>query len=231
MKNWTTKSGYKIYQVLSLRSNAFLIEAGGFKILVDTGRKIAYKKLLKNLSFLDCKGIDYLILTHTHYDHCQNAFALKELYKCKIVASMFESDFAIAGYTPVPKGTVAPARMISALGRILGDKIAGYKPFNADMIVGEHLGFKKDMGLNIDVIHTPGHSPGSLSVIIDGEIAIVGDTLFGVLRDSIFPPFADDIPLMKKSWKQLLDTGCTLFLPGHGRRIRIETLKNALIIN
>jgi len=218
MKNWTTKNGYKIYQVLSLRSNAFIIEAGEFKILVDTGRKTAYKRLLKNLSVLNCTSIDYLILTHTHYDHCQNAFELKELYKCKIIASMFESDFTLAGYTPVPKGTVAPARMISALGRMLGDKIAGYEPFKTDIIVGEHLDMK-DKGLNIYIIHTPGHSPGSLSVIIENEIAIVGDTLFGVLPCSVFPPFADDIPQMKKSWKKLQDTGCTLFLPGHGRGI------------
>ena len=227
MKNWTTKNGYKIYQVLSLRSNAFLIEAGEYKILIDTGRKTAYKKLLKNLSILDCTGIDYLILTHTHYDHCQNAFSLKELFNCKIVASMFESDFAMTGYTPVPKGTIAPARIISALGRILGDKIAGYHPFNVDIIVGEHLDLK-DKGLNINVIHTPGHSPGSLSIIIEKEIAIVGDTLFGVLTDSIFPPFADDIPLMKKSWKILLDSGCNLFLPGHGREIRRARLGDFL---
>ncbi len=228
MKNWTTKNGYKIYQVLSLRSNAFLIVAEELKILVDTGRGTAFKKLQKNLSILDCKSIDYLILTHTHYDHCQNAFALRELYKCKILASEFESNFTMTGYTPVPKGTIAPARIISALGQMLGDKIAGYKPFNIDLIVEKNLDIKKCLDPNIEVISTPGHSPGSLSVIIDKEIAIVGDTLFGTLPGSIFPPFADDVSVMKKSWKLLLDTGCSLFLPGHGRGIGKETVKKRI---
>jgi glyoxylase-like metal-dependent hydrolase (beta-lactamase superfamily II) len=53
-------------------------------------------------------------------------------------------------------------------------------------------------------------------VIIENEIALVGDTLFGIFRGSVFPPFADNPKLMVQSWKKLLDTGCTTFLPAHG---------------
>jgi hypothetical protein len=53
-------------------------------------------------------------------------------------------------------------------------------------------------------------------VIVNGELALVGDAMFGVFRNSIFPPFADDVPQMVKSWGKLLDTGCSLFLPSHG---------------
>jgi glyoxylase-like metal-dependent hydrolase (beta-lactamase superfamily II) len=73
-----------------------------------------------------------------------------------------------------------------------------------------------EFGFNAFVMHTPGHSPGSISVIIDNEIAIVGDAMFGVFRNSVFPPFADDLKQMVLSWGKLLETECTSFLPGHG---------------
>lgn len=60
------------------------------------------------------------------------------------------------------------------------------------------------------------HEEGSISVIIDNEIAIVGDTMFGVLFGSVFSPFADNVQSIIKSWKRLLDTNCKWFLPSHG---------------
>jgi glyoxylase-like metal-dependent hydrolase (beta-lactamase superfamily II) len=56
-------------------------------------------------------------------------------------------------------------------------------------------------------------------VIVDEHIAIVGDTLFGVLPNSVYPPFRDCHEELVKSWGKLLETGCALFLPGHGRPI------------
>lgn len=74
-------------------------------------------------------------------------------------------------------------------------------------------------------IPTPGHTCGSVSLIVDGEIAVVGDAMVG--RRSIFPPFADDVPELVRSWQKLLDTGCGLFLPAHGRAKGRETLESS----
>jgi Zn-dependent hydrolases, including glyoxylases len=78
---------------------------------------------------------------------------------------------------------------------------------------------------NIRVISTPGHSIGSISVIVDNEVAIVGDALFGIFSNSVFPPFADDVKTLIDSWGKLLKTNCTLFLPAHGRPITRELLE------
>ena len=79
-----------------------------------------------------------------------------------------------------------------------------------------------------DIMHTPGHTSGSVSVIIDDEIALVGDTMFGIFRSSVFPPFADNIPELIRSWKSLLETECSLFLPSHGREKTREELNTCL---
>jgi glyoxylase-like metal-dependent hydrolase (beta-lactamase superfamily II) len=45
-------------------------------------------------------------------------------------------------------------------------------------------------GFDAYLLNTPGHSPGSLSVFVGHEIAVVGDAMFGVAPRSVFPPFA-----------------------------------------
>jgi glyoxylase-like metal-dependent hydrolase (beta-lactamase superfamily II) len=55
-----------------------------------------------------------------------------------------------------------------------------------------------------------------MSLIVDDEIALVGDCMFGVFKGSAFPPFALDVKQMIISWGKLLNTGCHLYLPSHG---------------
>jgi hydroxyacylglutathione hydrolase len=73
-----------------------------------------------------------------------------------------------------------------------------------------------EFGFNAYLMNTSGHTIGSMSLIIDDEIAIVGDTMFVVLKWSVFPPYAEDKDLMVKSWGKLLKTKCSEFLPSHG---------------
>lgn len=227
MKTWTTKSGYKITKLLPFRGNAYLIAAGTHNILVDTGSKSSYNNLLRSFTQLYCAKIDILIITHAHYDHCDNSSKIKNQEGCKVIMSKYESEFAQKGYGPLPKATLFVTRPVAYLGKQLERKVALFTPFPVDILVDEYLTLN-DIGLNIEIIHTPGHSQGSISVIVDREIAIVGDAMFGVFPGSIFPPFANDVPLMRKSWKKLLDTGCVLFLPGHGRKIKRELLEAKL---
>lgn len=75
----------------------------------------------------------------------------------------------------------------------------------------EEVGFKE-----VQLLYTPGHTLGSQSVIVENEIALVGDAMFGCFPGSIFPPFAQDTELLTQSWSHMIDTGCTVFLPSHG---------------
>jgi glyoxylase-like metal-dependent hydrolase (beta-lactamase superfamily II) len=80
------------------------------------------------------------------------------------------------------------------------------------------------LGLNAKIIHTPGHTDGSLTVILDSKHAIVGDTLIGSRGKSVFPPFADDPETLMKSWKKLIDEGIEFLYPGHGSPFGVEKL-------
>ncbi len=231
MKTWTTKNGYRIFLVLNGRSNAYLISKENINILVDTGVKSAFNLMRQNIDSLKLPNskINLLVLTHTHYDHCQNAHRIKSDSHCKILMSLDEAKFVQHGYTPLPKGTFVVTNIVSSLGRLIGKRLFGYEPFTPDLVIDSEFDwFQK--GFKLKFLITNGHSPGSISVIVDDEIAIVGDEMMGVYRNSVFTPFADDTTGMITSWGKLLKTGCEFFLPGHGKEVNWELLLKEYLI-
>ncbi len=226
MKKWLTKNNCEIYRVISDRSNVYLIVIGGESILVDTGSKSAFTRLQKNLSCLglSLENITYLILTHTHYDHCQSAKRIKEISGCRIITSRESKESVNGGYYQLPNGTLFFTRIISRLGQKVGIKKYGYEPFEPDILIDNEYQLINNFN-NIRITETAGHSDDSISIIIDEEIAIVGDTIFGVFPNSVFPPYADDVSKMIEKWGKLLDTNCKIFLPGHGSEVKRKLLK------
>ena len=225
MKTWNTKN-CTIYQILEGRSNSFLIKSQNNYILIDTGRTNSWERLSDKLDeILGKDKLSGLILTHTHFDHAENAAKIKEMYNSKIVAHKSESEYLMLGNSPLPKGSnLATGFMTEVLGKKLESRYQ-YEKVNPDIIVDEKYDLI-DFGFNAYIAHTPGHSKGSISIIIDDEVAFVGDAMFGVFGNSIYPPFADDPETMVKSWNKLINTNCDLFLPGHGKEIRRKLLES-----
>lgn len=215
MKTWTTKNGYKITQVLAGRSNVFLLSNEEKNILIDSGPKFMWKKLQNRLRKLNIDKIDYLILTHTHFDHAANSKQLKENFGAKVIVHKNEEEYLQHGDNVLISGTNPVSRLIAGLFVKRFTSFARYEACRPDILVDSIFSLN-DMGFNVIIIHTPGHSPGSISIIVDDEVALVGDTMFGVLRGSVYPPFAVDTTKMINSWGSLLETNSRVFLPSHG---------------
>lgn len=224
MKTWTTQN-CTIYQVLEGRSNSFLVNSGNNYLLIDTGRKNSWKILNSKIDdVLGENELSGLILTHTHFDHTENAAKIKKKYKSKIIVHQSEAEYLMRGSSPLPKGTNLTTGFITnALGKRVQSRY-NYEPADPDIFVDEKYDLI-NFGLDAQIIHSPGHSKGSISIIIDNEIAIVGDAMFGVFGNSIYPPFTDDTTTMVKSWRKLVSTNCDLFLPGHEKEISRKLLK------
>jgi len=214
-KSLTTKNGHSVIRILSGRSNVFLLTNGEKNILIDTSPQRLWNKLEKNLTCLNIKHIDYLILTHSHFDHAGNAHGIREKYKASVIIHREEAPYLETDNFIIPQGTNLFSKAIVYL---LANKLTPKprcKPCQCDILVETKFDLN-DFGFNAYILHTPGHSPGSVSVIIDDEIAVVGDTMFGVFKWSVFPPFAQDTVKMVQSWGILLETNCSVFLPSHG---------------
>lgn len=221
IKKWETPSGYIIVQILSGRSNVFLLTDGKTNILIDTSTNGNWNKLVNILEMHNLDKIDYLILTHTHHDHAANARKVKDKYGAIVIVHKSEALHLLNGEATLPQGTNPFTRtLINLVGKKVESRF-DYDPCSYDIEVDSVFSLK-DIGFNAYLLHTPGHSSGSISLIIDDNIAIVGDTMFGILKNSVFPPYADNPKELVSSWEKLLSTGCISFLPSHGS-IKNET--------
>lgn len=215
MRSWNTKNGYVLTQLLGGRSNVFLLTNKETKILIDTGTKRQMKKLDCRLSDLNIEYIDYLILTHTHHDHAANAYTIHKKYKAAVIVHKDEVHHLTEGKPILPQGTNFYSR---TLINFLGKKVTPlfrYAPCPYSILVDSFFSLK-EYGFNAYILHTPGHSAGSVSLLIDDETAIIGDVMIGRGEYYTYPPFADDPDTLIGSWEKLLSTSCSLFIPSHG---------------
>ncbi|HPM88767.1 MAG TPA: MBL fold metallo-hydrolase [Bacteroidales bacterium] len=215
MKTWSTSTGNKVIQILSGRSNVFLLANNQSRILIDTGPGSMWTALQRRLDRLQIRQVDLLILTHSHFDHAANAARIKEKYKARVIIHQTETKYLASGDNILPVGTNIVAKFLVKTIAKQFNSIAGYSPCDYD-ITFDYSFELTDYGFNGYLVHTPGHTQGSISVIIDNEIALVGDTMFGIFWGTVFPPFASDQNLLIKSWGKLLETRCRLFIPSHG---------------
>jgi glyoxylase-like metal-dependent hydrolase (beta-lactamase superfamily II) len=212
MKTWTTSGGFTVARLLTGRSNVYLLSNGVKSILVDTGWTGDRNRLRKKLNRLGPP--DLVIMTHTHFDHAGNAGMLKELFSPAFMVHESEQGYLESGSCPLPNGTVWFTRFLYSLG---AEKVPGLfrvPGVPADTTFSDRFDLSA-YGFNAFILHTPGHSEGSSSVVVGDEIALVGDAMTG-MPGSIFPPWGSDPAAITASWGKLLATGCRLFLPAHG---------------
>lgn len=114
-------------------------------------------------AYLDEKGlkIELILLTHGHFDHILSVAKLKEEHGAKVCIHENEKDAFIDGVMNLG----APRRLV-------------VPPCEVDILNQD--GMKMEAaGLKFKVMHTPGHSSGSVSYIFEDEkIIFSGDTLF-----------------------------------------------------
>lgn len=215
MKTWETKSGYTITRVMAGRSNVFLVGHGGKYILIDTSPGSRWKTLDRRLRRLGVGRLEALVLTHAHFDHAGSAARLQERYEARVIAHIAEGPFLVKGENNAVSGTYALTRlMVAGLGKRFA-RWARYEPCRPNIQVDPSFDLR-EFGFKAFALHTPGHTSGSLSVIVDDEIALVGDAMFGIFPGTVFPPYAEEANRLVESWGRLLATHCRLFLPAHG---------------
>ena len=224
MTAWETRNRQLVRHLLGGRSNVFLLTNGSGRILVDTGRRNRWPDLQNRLARAGVDRLDALVLTHAHFDHAENAGRVRARYGAKVVIHETEAGFLERGDAPLPAGTVLPTRVLMGGLRRLVQPRFRYDGCPADVVVRDRLDLAP-WGFGGYLLHTPGHCRGAMSVVLESEIALVGDAMVNAGPWSVFPPFADDVAQLLESWKRLLETGCRIFLPGHGAVIERALLE------
>lgn len=215
---------YTVHRIGLVNVSAYLICRPGEAILVDSGNAGSEDKILEHMDKLglDPSMLKLIILTHAHFDHAGSARKLKELSGCKILIHHSEADKLGEGYTPLPPGTRWKAKGLVGLARIFAGRMGKFPPASPDIVVDESFDLS-EFGFPGEVLHTPGHTFGSMVVLLDGGELIGGDTIFGVENKQHFPPFAEDLPALVNSWKMIRKLPVKTLFPAHGRPFSFDS--------
>ena len=166
--------------------------------------------------------VSSIIFTHAHFDHAGSAGKLKELTGCQIMVHQSEASTLRKGFTRLPSGTRWKAKLLVGLGRTFARQMGKYPGAKPDLLVQETT-MLDQYGFPGRVIHTPGHTHGSMIVLMEGGELIAGDTLFGIENKQHFPPFAEDLPALVNSWQQIKALPIKTIYPAHGHSFTFDS--------
>lgn len=199
------------------RANAFIIR-GKRPIVVDTGYPGSAPAIIDRLkeNGIDPKSVSLILITHGHADHFGSAADLKKQTGAPIAVHKLDAEALIKGEDPPLKPTGAIGRLFISL--MSKRSPAKAPPVKTDIIIENDMDLSK-FGVEGKVIHTPGHTAGSLAVLLPGGKIIVGDTIMrGIIRSwqPNYPLFADNMFQLKESIKLILRQKPSKIFSGHG---------------
>jgi len=217
---------------VKLGLNSCYLIRGKDVVMIDGGMPKKLKVFKRVLTRLDINPSDIklIVLTHSHFDHSGSAKEIREFTGAKIAIHESERTYAENGGMIIPEGVNIYGKITKPLLFAIFKKIS-FPKFKPDILITDEPYPLKAYGIDGNIIHTPGHTFGSISVILDSGEAFVGCMAhngFPFRFSPGLPIYAQDIEEIKKCWKILIDGGVKMIYPGHGKPFPVEIMKKSL---
>ena len=208
--------------------NAFLVR-GIRPILVDTGFPGSAPKILSALQKEGYRPweLALIVITHAHLDHTGSAAALAGATGAPVLVHKAEADYLSSGAS----APVIPASFTGRIFRLVTGKHAPAPEPGITPVIRIDAPYRLDaFGTDGEVVPTPGHTRGSLSVqLATGEV-IIGDLVMGMFpaHKPRLPFFAEDTETVKTSIRTILDRKPSIIYTGHGGPFTCDQLEALL---
>lgn len=177
----------------------YLLDLGDL-LLIDAGAGTSYDEIVLNIEGLglDPAKLTAIILTHCHIDHIGGAPKFRENFGCQII--MHHLDAA-----PVEEGD---GRMTAASWYRLR-----FPPMPVDIKIQQEEERLRFGDQETICLHTPGHTPGSISVYLDrgGKRILFGQDIHGPFSEE----FGSDLAAWRRSMERLLALEADILCEGH----------------
>ena len=177
-------------------TNYWVIGTGPDRLIVDLGWPGMFGALIAQLDRMGVplRELRYGLATHFHMDHAGAAQELKDAGMRLIMVDVQ------VGYAEPMRATIKAD--------------AGYRPLafhdNVPLTCAESRAFLARIGLAGEIVHTPGHSNDSVSLVLDDGAVFTGDLTWPSLAVE-----ADAITVLD-SWARLRAKGAKTVYAGHG---------------
>ncbi|MBI3468323.1 MAG: MBL fold metallo-hydrolase [Planctomycetes bacterium] len=177
-------------------TNFWVVSAGRSRLLVDLGWPGMVGPLLANLKRKDIPldEVRYGLATHYHIDHAGAAQELKDRGMRLVVTP--EQQHAI----PAMKRWTKP---VDKYVDVVTDD-------NLVLPINQSWTSLAKLGIPGEIVHTPGHSDDSVTLVLDNGAAFTGD----LTPESIVA--TEDPEVVARSWQKLRKLGVTTIYGGHG---------------
>lgn len=223
---------YKIYTIKLGINRCYLIKGDIGYVMIDGGPpgKIEAIKGFFQKNAINPVDIKLIILTHGDFDHTGSCGKLRDLTGAQIAIHQLDRELLEQGRFNWPDGVTAWGRISRG---ILAPFIRNMKfpPVKPDIILDSHEFLLNDFGIRGKIIHTPGHTPGHVSVLLESGDAFAGCMAHNNLPFRLspgLPIYAQDIDQLRKSWKPLIERGAKIIYPGHGDVFPVEKILSQL---
>ncbi|MBI5034454.1 MAG: MBL fold metallo-hydrolase [Chloroflexi bacterium] len=206
--------------------NCYLIKTDTGYVLIDTGSSNSRAELEKELASTGCQpgNLKLIVITHGDFDHIGNAAFLRATFGAKI--AMHYGDFGMAEHGDMfwnrKKGNPL-LRMIAPL--MFGFSQAyRFKP-DLSIVDGTDL---SEYGFNAHVVSIPGHSKGSIGILIANGDLFCGDLLDNTAKPAL-NSIMDDLATAHASLAKLESLKIKTVYPGHGNPFPMELFKQSYL--
>lgn len=214
----TVPDSVTIHTLRRQYSNTHVVAKGRTFFLVDAGYEADGPALAEELrrAGFDPAAAKAIILSHGHPDHAGGASYFHKTFGTRVVAGAADASLFSAGAGGALCPTGDRARKQQA-----GHEAARYTPFAPDVAVTEETALEPIVGIPGRIVPMPGHTPGSLVVVLPASRAVLVGDLF---RGAIVGSSADvhfymcDLDANRRDIVRLVDTiapDATTFFTGH----------------
>ena len=187
--------------------NCYLLKNGDSAILVDTGGKGGEQRIISALSRYGIvpDELKMIVITHGHADHAGGCAYLRERYKVKV------------GINPKDKTVTKKLKGDTMMGNVMAFFTNFAKPVTVEPDTALTDGMTLvEYGVPGKIIELPGHTDGSIAILLDDGRLIAGDVFFNFSKPTL-PHIAVDFDTLYKNRERLNSLGITTVYPGHGK--------------
>lgn len=200
--------------------NMYLIEGSDSALLVDTGLGAA--DLASFVSKLTSKPL-IVINTHGHPDHAGANYQFKKVY-------VHPEDSSAARYCNRPEAREGSSNTMLQGNKPSADELFKGKPFNTRFVAVREGHIFKLGGRSIQVMETPGHTPGELCLLdIGNKLLFTGDNnnvLVWLFLQNC-KPLHEYLVSLEKQVKRISEF--TTIFPGHGVPMSADFIKDQVV--